>query len=546
MKRQDDWSPQRPDARGLRNVHHDKKNGQGQRALAIAGLFVALGALVGLLTSQWWSGLLPQLQLALPGIQTSSPTSAARATPTLTPAPTETPTPPPTPTPVPAPIFPGIATPGDWPTYLGYEGTGFNPFEVTLTPANAGSLHPRWTQQGAANISTQPVVVNGLIYWGDWFGNEHATTLDGRQKWSVNLGRTMPPGCGYSYNPDPGIVSTASVGTINGRAVVFVGGGDDQFYALDALTSHIIWHTPLGSGPDPFIWSSPAVYNGSVYVGVASFADCPLVQGQLVRLNAATGHVQNVFYTVPGGCTGGTVWGSPTIDAQAGYVYFATGGTGGTCGAGEPLASSLIKVRAANLALVDAWQVPASQETGDRDFGNTPTLFIATRNGVTRRMVGVAHKNGVYYAFDRDHLSAGPMWETKIASAGTQPLSDEGSISPGAFDGTTLYVAGGYTVVNGTGCYGSLRALDPNSGHMLWQRCMADGPVFGAVTVAGGVVVVGEGAWINVCDALDGRTLYRYHDGSGSFFYGAASISNGVVYEGNTDGRLFALAAPGA
>ncbi len=29
------------------------------------------------------------------------------------------------------------------------------------------------------------------------------------------------------------------------------------------------------------IWSSPAVYNGSVYIGLSSRGDCPLVRGEL-------------------------------------------------------------------------------------------------------------------------------------------------------------------------------------------------------------------------------------------------------------------------
>jgi hypothetical protein len=41
----------------------------------------------------------------------------------------------------------------------------------------------------------------------------------------------------------------------------------------------VIWQTPLGVPPDDFLWSSPLVYNGSIYEWVASFPDCPLVRG---------------------------------------------------------------------------------------------------------------------------------------------------------------------------------------------------------------------------------------------------------------------------
>ena len=74
-----------------------------------------------------------------------------------------------------------------------------------------------------------------------------------------------------------------------------------------------------------FVWSSPAVFGNSVYIGVASFGDCPLVQGQLLQLDRITGALQHTFNVVPNGCTGGGVWGSPTIDAAAGTIYFDHG-----------------------------------------------------------------------------------------------------------------------------------------------------------------------------------------------------------------------------
>ena len=89
-------------------------------------------------------------------------------------------------------------------------------------------------------------------------------------------------------------------------------------YALDAITGAVLWSTSLGSSPSHFIWSSPAVYNGSVYIGVASYGDCPLVQGQLVQLDATTGAIRHVFPVVPNGCTGAGVWATPAIDAVAG------------------------------------------------------------------------------------------------------------------------------------------------------------------------------------------------------------------------------------
>ena len=100
---------------------------------------------------------------------------------------------------------------------------------------------------------------------------------------------------------------------VNGTATraVFVGGGDGNFYALNASNGRVIWQTRLGTPPGYFLWSSPVLYRGSIYEGVASFGDCPLIRGGVVRMDTATGKVQNRFYTAPRGCTGAERLGVP-------------------------------------------------------------------------------------------------------------------------------------------------------------------------------------------------------------------------------------------
>lgn len=442
-------------------------------------------------------------------------------------------------------LTPGAAAAtGDWPGYLSNAGTGYNGNENLITPLTVPQLKLHWAYHGTTCgsgrdvFSAQPVTANNLVYIGDWCGIERAFSPSGQVVWHTDLHRTIQSQCAIDYLISPGIVSTATVATIGGRSMLFVGGGDAKVYALDALTGTILWSFQVGSSPQNFVWSSPAVYNGSVYVGVASFTDCPLVRGKVLKLNAATGGYQAEFDTVPSNCAGGTVWGSPTIDGASGYVYVATGGFDYSCAlSSQPYAASVVKLNASNLFPVDHWQVPLGEQVGDGDFGNTPTLF----NAGTRSMVGVAYKNGTYYAFDRNNISAGPVWRASIAAGGVQPLSDEGSISPSAFDGSRLYVSGGYTTINGQGCYGSLRALNPSTGGSYWQHCMTDGPVFGAVSAVRGLVVVGEGPSIIMVSASSGSTVFRYRNPTNQWFYGGASISHGSLYQASNDGTLFAF-----
>src|SRR5438034_2293487 len=427
------------------------------------------------------------------------------------------------------------AASGDWTTYMADNGrSGYNPTETVINPSTAPLLKLKWTHTTAGTISTQPVEANNLIYWGSWdAGNEHATNLSNAHVWTNQLGTTTDTGC----NPvSVGVASTSTVATINGRSMLFVGGGNARFYALDALTGKSIWNTSLGSSPSHFIWSSPAVYNGSVYIGVSSFGDCPLVQGQLVQLNASTGAIQHTFNVVPNGCTGGGVSGSPTID-QANHVLYIATGNPGSCG-GETNAPAVVELNTSDLSFVRHWQVPSSQQVNDSDFVNTPTLFT----GGGTPLVGVANKNGKFYALNRSAFNNGPVWTAHIANGGGCPQCGDGSISPAAWDGTTLYAARGKTTISGSICKESVNALNPATGDFIWRHCLNDGPVLAAVTLAPGLVVVCQGRYLNVISASSGTTLFHFLDSnSGSTFYGAPSISKGVIYVGNVDGRLYAI-----
>src|SRR5579885_821104 len=292
------------------------------------------------------------------------------------------------------------SSPGDWPQFQNnLWHSGFNGWETVITGATASRLKVHWKRQAGGSISTQVVESNGLIYWGSWDGIEHASTLNGNGVWTTNLGQTTSQQCAP---PTVGVASTASVATvpINGiqTAVVFVGGGNGIFYALNAANGHIIWQTRLGTPPAYFLWSSPVVYNGSVYEGVSSFGDCPLVRGEMVRMDASTGAIGNIFYTMPDGCKGAGVWDTPAIDLASGMLYFGTSNAG-ACNKPGQFFWSMIEVHAADLSLVSSWQLPPSQRTPNCDFGlAAPTLFTATIGGVNRLLLGTPNQNGKYYA----------------------------------------------------------------------------------------------------------------------------------------------------
>lgn len=428
---------------------------------------------------------------------------------------------------------------GDWPTYMDNNGrSGFNGAETIITPQTAPHLKLHWKHLAAGKVTTQPVEANGLVYWGSWDGLEHATNpSNGQDVWTANLGQTST-NCSRILK---GVLSSAAVASVSiggvMTPVVFVGGGDDQAYALNANTGAVLWHTRLGSQPSHFLYGSPTIYMGSIYIGVSSNDDCPLVQGQLVQLNASTGAIQHRFKVVPDGCIGGSVWTAPTIDAATNLLYFSTGNTG-TCSSTEILAVALIAVRTTDLSLVSSWQVPASEQITDGDFGATPTLFDATIGGTRHHMVGLLNKNGIYYALDRASISAGPVWQVQLAESAN---IGGNNVSSSAWNGQALFAAAGTTTINGKSCAGSLRALNPANGAFLWQDCLPN-DVLGPVTMAPGLAVVAGGTSFSIRDATTGKQLFSFQDTSSkSNFLGPSSISNGILYQGNTDGYLYAF-----
>lgn len=431
----------------------------------------------------------------------------------------------------------------DWPTYLAdNQRHSYNSSETILNPQTVSQMKIHWQNQSGAPMASEPVVANGLVYWGSWDGYEHATDPStGTDVWKTFLGQTKS----CLHHMTFGVQSTATITSevINGVAttVDIVGGGDAQLYALDANQGTVLWHTPLSTLSGSFIHSSPAVYNGSVYIGLSSADACPFIPGQMLQVNASTGAIQNTFNVVPNGCLGGGIWGSPAIDSGLGLLYIATGSNVISCHQREPLTDALLALHTTDLSLVASWKIPKAQQIGDGDFGSTPTFFEASSGGTLHHMVGLINKNSYYYAFDRTNIAAGPLWEKQIALPGYSPEIGKGSIASSAVNTQSVFVATGAATLNGKSCAGSLASLKQGTGTLNWQMCL-NAPVLAPVISTPGLVVVGVGNTMEVIDAVKGVALYTYQDtNSNSLFWGAATISNGVLYEENMDGTLDAF-----
>jgi energy-converting hydrogenase Eha subunit A len=414
--------------------------------------------------------------------------------------------------------------------------SGYYPLQSGLTTANAASLKVHWTDKGSGGYSfAQPIVADNMVFWEDWSGLVHATSLTGTDVWTTNVGTSTPPSSQQCSPTSAGPSGTPTVATVGSTTVLYVPGGNGVFYELNAQTGATIWSTTLASPPNNFEWGSPTLYEGSVYEGIASYGDCPLVQGKLIQMNASTGAIEHTFDAVPSDCTGGGIWGSPTIDTSDGSIYVDTGNPG--CG-GSAFAPSIVKLNASNLSVISSWSVPVSAQTGgDADFGSTPVLFTATIGGQTLQLVGVVNKNAIFYAFNRADLAAGPVWQSTVATGSGDP--SQGSIVSAAWDGSMLYIGGGLTTINGTSCNGNIGALNPATGAFVWRDCESSS-MYAGITEVPGVIVEGTlGNTELFLNAATGATLFTYK--AAATIPGESTVSNGIVYIPVGNGSLVAL-----
>lgn len=418
----------------------------------------------------------------------------------------------------------------DWPTFLhDPQRTAASPAR-TFSTSNANRLTKHWSFQTLSVVAASPSIVNGVVYVGSWDGYEYALDANtGALKWKTYLGVAQSVNCG-----NDGVTSAAAVQ----NGMVYVGGGDGYWYALNAADGSVAWKLFIGNTQDStgyYNWASPLIYNGSVYIGTSSYCDNPLVQGQVWRVDLATHLPVAVFNVVPAGVVGGAIWTSPTVDPATNTIYLTTG----TKVSPRGYAESMVALDATTLALKSYWQLPAALAVNDSDWGTTPILFTDAANN---QLVAAVNKDGLMFAFQRSNLAAGPVWSQLIAQGGASPEDGDGSVSSAAFGQGLLFQAGGDTTINGVAVTGSVRALDPGTGRVVWQHASPD-VVIASVAYSNGLVFAAGGATLEVLNASTGAVLYSTT--TGGRIYGAPALANGQVYFGSRDGNVYAYGLSG-
>jgi outer membrane protein assembly factor BamB len=202
--------------------------------------------------------------------------------------------------------------------------------EVIAFGAGFGKI--RWRQR-IGPTETSPLIVNGVVYVGDWRGRIYALdATTGRLWWTFQGEGRIKGGIAHSGNrlyvgtydgyvyalgakSGKMIWRTRSQDRLGGRGQfystpaiaygrVYIGSTDGKVYSFGAASGKLRWSQGTGG----YVYASPAVWRQTVYVGSYS--------GRFYALDAATGDIRWRFDA------GDQISGSATV--LNGVVYFST------------------------------------------------------------------------------------------------------------------------------------------------------------------------------------------------------------------------------
>ena len=222
------------------------------------------------------------------------------------------------------------------------------------------------------------------------------------------------------------------------RGRIYLAGGDDSFYALNAETLETVWKTKLGDNSPAggyYGWCSPSAFGGQVFQGISSHCDDPFIGGRVVGMEGASGSIfaaADLSQTSDPARFGAGVWTSPALDLDVRTVFVTTASA---YAYDDGLAYSIVRLSLDDLAIEDSWKIPLDDYNAvpDADWGSSPTLF---QDAGGRLLVGASQKDGQYYAFDARTSPGVPSEDADCRRCDVRPAAT--NISTAAFDGTSL------------------------------------------------------------------------------------------------------------
>jgi len=400
---------------------------------------------------------------------------------------------------------------------MGFDSTNtyFSPNEKKLSVDTAKDLKELWRFTVQGFPSGTAAIAIGRVYITATGGTYALNLNTGEQLWAR-----------------PDLLATSSPAYYDGGIFVHVAGAN--VYKLDAKTGKTVWGPmKVNEHGEADAYSSPIVANGKVLVGRSTTAevtnlDPDSARGGVAAFDAADGTPLWTYYTVPEtGENGASVWSSVAIDPTA-KVAFAATGNNYTVGGDHSDAIHAIDLDTGDplwhtqARKDDVWAIatglPGMNGNGpDFDFGANPIL--AEVDG--RKLVADGNKGGEFYVMDRE---TGELVWSRLDLTDKPTATNGGIINNGGFDGYNFYVVANQP----QDMTSKLYALDARKeGQDAWPPAKIGVMVWGSPTIANGVVVVPAGTAINFYDSSNGDLLNSFE--TGGDIAGAAAIVDGKV-----------------
>ena len=332
----------------------------------------------------------------------------------------------------------------DWPAYgRTSDQQHFSPLKQINT-GNVGRLSLAWSLElQSGNTNTQPIEVNGVLYFAMAYSVVHAVdAVTGKLLWKYD------PEV-YKTAGDRFRIGWGSRGIAWWNGKVYTVTHEGNAIAIDANTGKPLWSTPtLEKDTASYVTGAPRVFAGKLIIG--NSGDNGAIRGQVTALDAETGEFAWRFWVVPGNPAdgfedkamemaaktwagewwkyggGGTPWNSFAFDEETDTVFVGTGN-------GYPFSHRLRSAGKGDnlfLASVVALDVNTGQyrwhyQTNPAehwDYTTTQDLELTDLviDGVLRRVLMTAPKNGFYYVIDRNTgelISAEPFVKVNWASS---------------------------------------------------------------------------------------------------------------------------------
>ncbi len=314
----------------------------------------------------------------------------------------------------------------------GVSGTGVQPNELLLTPANvsSGTFGLSWSATVDAGIWSQPLYLNAVSIAGVLHNLLFVTTSNdsvyafdadtGAQIWQrtfLSTGVTAVSGSSAGISTQTGILGTPVIDPVGLTLYVVAETSENnatyfphRLHALDVTTGNDTLGGPvLISDPalPPLLkFQRPALLlaNGNVYVGFGSIEDRTPYHGLLFAFDQTTLAQKAVFNVTPTGSEGG-IWMSaaaPSADS-AGDIYIATGN--GTSDGINNFGESVVKL-SPQLQPLDYF-TPFDYQTlnqNDLDLGSGNVLVVPDQTGPYPHELIACGKPTPIYLLNRDAL----------------------------------------------------------------------------------------------------------------------------------------------